>query len=115
MTVDTENTHIFLDGKNYSSTGYRSSDHNSLTLALRLTASSNYELKIPDNDVFIQSTFNLQFSPTEVASNVIERTVELEKKPTIVKFPLLSEGEFRMLGVVCKQLPSIPNPLYSVY
>jgi len=115
MTVDTENTHIFLDGKNYSSVGYRSSGRNSLTLALRLTAGVNYELKLPENDVFIQSSFKVQFTPTEVATNTIERTITLEKKPTIVKFPLLNEGEFRMLGVVCKQLPTIPNPLYRLY
>lgn len=72
----------------------------------------NYTLKFISDMGYINEEYSLSLTKDEKMKNeVIKRVFMVKPIPQIINETKLTNGEFLLLGVVCKQLPKIPNPI----
>ena len=109
--VDPTSTEFFVDGQLQNV--YKKVNGKVLTVTLVKT--KNYTVEFISDGNYIEETHSLILSQKEKEQNeTIKRTFTLKPSPEIISDSRLTNGEFQLLGVVCKQLPTIPNPIIKI-
>lgn len=88
---------------------FRNLDGSMLTLVLK--ASEKYTIELISDGEYLEESFELSLTAMEKSSTVVKRKFIIKKKPETINETLLMNGEFQLLGIICKNLPKVPNPI----